>query len=144
MEYPLSVDYEMSVESAVRLGQYDKVDGEITTKNFPTERTGETDVMVELIHFNVVSSNDVLEKLDEMFYRPAELRELLAFGRKYPDVQREFPIVALGSVLRRWLRRSLVSCLLGSSSSRILCLDWYGVMNWGKLSRFAAVRKSGK
>ncbi|MDI6603226.1 MAG: hypothetical protein QME57_03890, partial [Patescibacteria group bacterium] len=36
--------------------------------------------------------------LDQMEYRPVELHELLAFGEQYPDIQRKFLIVALGSV----------------------------------------------
>lgn len=31
-----------------------------------------------------------------MGYRLAELHELLAFGKRYPGVQRKFPIIAFG------------------------------------------------
>lgn len=134
----LYVEYEMSVKDAVKLGRYDKTDSNITAENFPTNRTG-ADIVMKLVHFNtVVSSKDVLSELYKMGYRPAELHELLTFGQMYPDVQRGFPVVALGSVLRRWFRRRLVPCLFGDDSWRVLTLDWFSG-DWHKRSQFAAV-----
>jgi hypothetical protein len=57
-----------------------------------------------------------------MGYRPAELSELLAFGENYPEVQRKFPVIAFGSIWRRWDARQ-VPYLLGSSSLHYLDLE---------------------
>jgi len=77
-----------------------------------------------------------------MNLRPATLPELLAFGAKYPDKQKEFPIMALGSV---WIdpdgdRR--VHSLGWVEGERELHLGWDkpGYV-WGDYCRFLAVSK---
>ena len=139
--YPLFVNYDLSVEDIVKLGRYDWANSDITAKNFPTTRAGKAEVAVELIHFNCyVSTKNALSKLNRMGYRPAELHELLFFGEKYPNVQREFPIVALGSVWQFRYGNRLVPYLYGNGSERNLCLNWVGG-DWSEIYRFAAVRK---
>src|SRR3989344_3188999 len=139
--YPLVVNYGISVEDAVEAGRYDWTNSDITSRNFPTERNGTAEVAVELIHFNRhVSTDEALRELDRMGYRPAELHELLAFGEKHPEVQREFPVVALGSVWRGRDGRRVVPGLDGGGSERYLRLGWFG-SDWGGLYRCAAVRK---
>ena len=139
--YPVTVNYDLSVEDAVKLGRYDWNNSDISSRNFQTKRKGTAEVAVELIHFNrYISTKDAQKELDQRVYRPAELHELLAFGEKYPNVQREFPIVALGFVWQvRGCRRD-VSGLKGGGSERSLDLDWVG-RGWGEIYRFAAVRK---
>ena len=141
MTNPITVNYGLSVEDAVKLGRYDWANIEITGNNFPTTRRGKIEVVVELIHFNhVISTKDALNELDKMGYRPAELHELLAFGEKHPDVQCEFPIMALGSV---WQDRNGFRCvpyLVEDGSGRGLDLDWLG-NDWFVIYRFAVVRK---
>jgi hypothetical protein len=139
--YPLSVDYGRSVENGVKAGCYDVVNSDITSRNFTTNRKGTAEVAVELVHFNrYVSTNEALRELNRMGYRPAELHELLAFGEKYPEVQREFPVVALGSV---WHGRDgcrYVPYLDWFGSERYLDLFWIE-FDWYEVCRFAAVRK---
>ncbi|MBI2021220.1 hypothetical protein HYS99_01765 [Candidatus Giovannonibacteria bacterium] len=139
--YPLSVDYGRGVECAVKSGRYDWANSDVTSRNFPTERKGTVEVAVELIHFNRhISTGEVHRELDRMGYRPAELHELLAFGEKYPEVQREFLIVALGSV---WQDRGgdlRVPRLSRDGSERTLYLGWVED-GWDEIYRFAAIRK---
>jgi len=140
--YPLSVDYGRSVEDGVKTGRYNWADSDITSHNFPTKRKGAAEVaVVELTYFNrVISTDEALRELDRMGCRPAELHVLLAFGEKYPEVQHEFPVVALGSV---WQSRSgdrLVPYLRRHGSRRHLYLYWVGY-DWDEIYRFAAVRK---
>ena len=139
--YSLTVNYGLSVEDAVKLGRYDWANSDINSSNFQTKRSGTAEVVVELIHFNrYISTKDALSELDRMGYRTAELHELLAFGEKYPNVQREFPVVALGSV---WQDRSGVRDIpyLGRyGSERGLYLDWVG-HGWDEVYWYAAVRK---
>jgi hypothetical protein len=137
--YPLRVDYGRSVEEGVKAGRYDLVNPHITSHNFPTKRKGVVEIRVELVHFDIyISTDEVLHEFNWMGYRPADLRELLAFGENYPEVQRKFPVVALGSVWRRWDGHR-VPYLLGCGSLRYLGLgtDY----SWFRLYRFAAVRK---
>ncbi|MBI2175392.1 MAG: hypothetical protein HYU35_01525 [Parcubacteria group bacterium] len=141
--YNISVDYGRSVEDAVKAGRYDLANPDITSLHFPTKRKGTTaEVGVELIHFSrVISNNEVLCELDRMGYRPAEFHELLAFGEKYTEVQREFLIVALGSVWQSRSGHRFVLCLSRVGSWR--CLGMVCIENdFDGLCQFAAVRKA--
>ncbi|EKE20395.1 MAG: hypothetical protein ACD_8C00006G0007 [uncultured bacterium] len=139
--YAVSVDYNMSVEEAVKLGSYDWSNSDVTTKNFPTKLSGKTDVEIKLFHFdrNISSENAIME-MDKTGYRPAETHELLALGAKYPDLQREFSIIALGSVWRHLDGSRYVAYLRRRDSRRKLHLRNFGI-DWLGRCRFAAVRK---
>jgi hypothetical protein len=138
--YPMTVDYRQSLQAMIQAGRYDWVNSDITEKHFPIT-PGPKDVSIELVHFDrVMSSDDVLSELDRRGLRPATLPELLAFGAKYPEKQREFPIVALASVWRSWVGSRHVPCLWSDADGRYLGLGWL-VCRWGAHYRFAAVRK---
>ena len=137
VSYPITVYYGMNVEDRVEAGHYDWVNFNITSELFPTERNGIAEIEIKLIHFNrIISTDEALCELDRMGYRPAELHELLAFGEKYQEIQREFPILSLGSVLRN----RCVPGLSGGNSRRYLNLFVEG-HNCDKNCRFVAVRK---
>jgi hypothetical protein len=139
--FALTANYDRSVEDAVKAGKYDWSNDNITTNNFPSKRTGTADTEIILVKFERdMESGDVVKQLDKQGLRTAELPELLAFGEKYPDVQRDFPVVALGSVLLIPVGDRPVPCLDWHSGRRNLCLFWWGVW-WGSFYRFAAVRK---
>ena len=98
-----------------------------------------------------MSADQIRTKLDKMDLRPANLQEGLSFGERYPDVQREFPIVFLGSAWRRsngyygnsYYGYARLDGCGGYDSMRVLCLDWAGDGwgDWGGNCRFAAVSK---
>ena len=74
----------------------------------------------------------------EAGYQPAKIQHLMAYGTKFPEEQRKFPIVALGSValVGRYRR---VAYLHRNGAQRALSLrrrdgDWEGFY------RFLAVR----
>ncbi len=59
------------------------------------------EIEFELVHLNKdVSTDKALAELDKQGLCPALYEELLAFAAKYPELQKQFPIVALGSVCR--------------------------------------------
>lgn len=54
---------------------------------------------IYLIHFNYsIEFNEAIEEMNKIGMRPASIMELLALGAEYPNLQRNFEIVALGSV----------------------------------------------
>lgn len=137
------VDYSMTFEQMIAAGRYDLKNSEITEKHFliPPSKRGKKEVAIELIHFNRdMESYDVLRELDLMGLRPAELPELLAFGAAYPEKQREFPIVALGSVLQGLGGCRYVAYLFRRVGERRLDLQRRSD-GWSSSCRFAAVRK---
>ena len=140
--YRLVVDYAQSLAQMIAAGRYDYANSDITSGNFPTTANdGKQEVVVELAHFGRdMESDAVLKKFEARGLRAATLPELLAFGATYPEKQREFPIVALGSVWQGRGGGRDVPCLDGGGSGRELDLDWDG-HRWFGSCRFAAVRK---
>jgi hypothetical protein len=96
--YPLQVDYGKSIEDSVRAGRYDWVNRDVTSANFPSDEAGHGMISVVLVPFSPQASLEyVLHLQAEAGQRPATLKELLAFGETYPEVQKKLPIIALGS-----------------------------------------------
>jgi len=139
--FPVAVNYDLSVEEAILAGDYQAVHTEITSKNFPSTRKGQAELEIVLVRFDHrMASEDVARELDEEGLRAAELPEFLAFGAKYPDVQRKFSVVGLGSVWRDRKGYRNVPCLYTASEGRYLDLHWWDD-GWYSYSRFAAIRK---
>ena len=135
------VDYSRSLAEMISAGKYDWVNSDITADHFPIKGSGKAELNPEIIHYGkYMSSDDIVRDLDQRGLRPATLAELLAYGEKYPDEQRKYPIVALGSV---WLHRNgarSVASLFSSESERPLYLyAWDGV--WFAHFRFLSFRK---
>lgn len=98
------------------------------------------EVAFEYVHMDRDASTDeVLAEMDRKGLRPALYEELLGFAEKYPDEQRKFPIVALGSEAHVDGRRH-VACLWYVGDGRNLRLGWVG-HGWNGRYRFLAVRK---
>mgnify|MGYP001566810542 CR=1 FL=1 len=134
------VNYDLRADAAIGEGKYDYANDNITEKNFPTTRKGTAKLDIVLVHLNRdISSEDAIKELDKLGLRPAELHELLAFGAKYPDEQRKYPIVALGSVWRYLFGRNVPYLWLDDGGRR-LGLLWFGP-GWRAYYRFAGVRK---
>jgi hypothetical protein len=140
MTYPLTVNYQKTIEQLVEAGKYDYANSDVTSKNFPESAKYESKLEAVLFHPNEdLESEEILKRMEKGGLRPATVRELLTFGAKYPDVQREFPVIALGSVvLLNGNRR--VACLDGHDSGRYLDLSWFDG-RWRRRCRFLAFRK---
>lgn len=139
--YVVTVNYALSLEEMITAGRYDWKNDNITGKHFSVKGEGMADVEIQLVHFDcVMDSNEVIRELDKMGLRPATLPELLAFGAKFPEIQRQFPVVALGSVWRRLFGDRFVPFLYGYGDGRDLNLHVFED-GWRGYCRFAAVRK---
>lgn len=139
--FPVKIDYDLSLEEMIEAGKYDWVNSDIIVENFPIKGSGLVELEIELVHFGrYINSEAALKELDQMDLRPATLPELLAFGAAYPEIQREFPIVALGSVWQRPGGGRGVPCLWCDSDGRNLGLRWLDG-GWHGRYRFASIRK---
>ncbi len=139
--FMVTVDYAKSLPEMIKAGNYGYANEDITPKNFPITGEGKVDLEIVLVHFGKdIESDDVLAELDKLGLRAATLPELLALGETHPKVQREFPIIALGSV---WANRDGdrdVPCLGDWGDRRELVLCYFG-LGWDDDCRFAAVAK---
>jgi len=142
--FHLVVDYTLSLSDLIALGGFDRVNPNITAEHFSAKGKGKQKVKVELWHPNKYFSNgdEVIAELKtaKPGYRFATLWELITLAINQPDLQRQFPIAALGSI---WLQAAgdrLFAFLDGSDSECDLYLGRLGfdfLVHW----RFAVVRE---
>ncbi|HET6450081.1 MAG TPA: hypothetical protein VFI08_02180 [Spirochaetia bacterium] len=97
-QFPITVDYGQALGDLIRSGNYQWVYSEVNPGNFPPSGTGSRAETAWLVRLNPVVPIDSLVAGQKALGRhPADLRELLTFGRMYPDVQRSASIVGFGS-----------------------------------------------
>ncbi|QQR60354.1 hypothetical protein IPH19_02970 [Candidatus Uhrbacteria bacterium] len=104
--------------------------------------TESREIEFEFVHLDKEMHTDaILAELDRLGFRPALYEELLGFTKQYPDEQRKFPIVALGSVC--WQGGGLGSpCANGGDAGRYLGMYWIEYpFRWVRGYIFLAVRK---
>ncbi len=137
--FRLMVDYGQSLEQMIDAGRYDYANNDITTKRFPIKWEGKVEFEGRYFHFNrTTSSKNAIAAMKEAGWEPANIEHLLVLGEKYPDEQRKFPIIGLGSVAEVFGLRD-VPVLYGDGSERNLSLSWFGGA-WDGSCRFLAVR----
>ncbi|MBW3537948.1 hypothetical protein KY386_00470 [Candidatus Parcubacteria bacterium] len=136
---PLVIDFDRSIAEMVAAGGYDHANDDITYEHFPVSESGTVKACAIFVHLNrvVTDAEVVLAEIDRLGLRPGTMPELLALGAHYPDLQRQFPIVALGSVWTNPHGRRGVGCLWSSSPLRYLDLHWFGD-RWYSHDRFLA------
>jgi len=143
-EIKLAIDYTKTIKQVIADGEYDYKNSNVTSENFPIspEMIGKkVEVSAKLFHFNHdISSNDAISKMDKDGYRPAALMELLTLGFLFPELQRQFPIVALGSVWCDTGDDHRVLYLEVYASKRKLDFTWFDG-GWSARCRFLGVRK---
>jgi len=131
----LVIDYSQNLKQMIIAGHYDWVNGNITESNFPFPKSLKGDellVSAKLFYFDcLISSEDVIAKMDKSSYRPANLTELLALGAEQPYLQKRFPIVALNSNFYDTFNELSVPVLIFDKGLRKLDLrcfnhDWLG------------------
>ena len=128
----------MKLKNLIKPLKLDWVGSDVTDDNFPDN--GERG-KVEILQFNKsLSTEEVLEKMKKMGYRPATLHEMLSWAKEW---NRKDAIVALGSIWQTPNGFRRVGCLYNHDSQRELglcCLDRV----WDDHYPFAVVRKSLK
>ncbi|MEX1112291.1 MAG: hypothetical protein WEC84_02405 [Candidatus Andersenbacteria bacterium] len=124
-------------------GKYDWINDDITEKRFPLSLPGGPRQLA-VVHFGrlVNSSQEVEQWAANNGYEVALIDDLLAVGShpEYKELQRQFPVIALGSSAVIGGRR-FVPYLYGNDSERDLYLYWYDY-DWFVSCRFLLFRKS--
>lgn len=129
----------LTFKEFIAAGKYDWVNETIKEVNFPMAEGFAFGLEPKLYHFNrLISSEEAIKEMEKDGFRPATIWDLLDYGAKNPELQRQFPIVALGSVARMGDGRD-VAYLGGGDAERILSRVWFGG-DWRGFSRFLAVR----
>lgn len=145
VQYPqVMVDYGQTFEQMVAAGRYDWRSGDITAERFPIKGDGVVTFETRLFHFNRrVSSEEAVRHIASVDptnpWQAAHIEHELAYGAIYPEEQRQFLIMALGSSC--WMGGSrFVSCLGRLDAKRGLGLRSWD-FDWNADDRFLAVRQ---
>lgn len=130
----------LTFSDRIALGKYDWKNSDIADSLFPHSPTTIGEWEYDLYHPNCsISSEDAKSSAEVDGWHDAEAEHLLAFGAAFPDVQRKFPVIALGSVCEVDGFR-YVPALWNDYGKRYLGLNrWVG--KWGSDYRFLRVRK---
>jgi hypothetical protein len=139
--FPIDVDHRLSLEDFVQRGAFDIVDPDIDTIRFDREPINKVvHQQVRLIDMNGgATTYEVLERLDELRVRPVSFVELLAFGEKYPEKQREVLVVSLDFMWFQGGGDMYVPYLWRKDGKRTLSLIW--AEHWCERARFAVIAK---
>lgn len=142
--FTLTLDYSQSKKQMILAGKYNHVN-DFLRDNDPVEGaidgSGAVEVTLELVHLNrVISTKDAISEIKKRGFLLAKIEHLLALGAKHPEFQKEFPIVALGSVWQDQDGDRDVPCLWRGFGERDLRLVWIGD-GWYKYHRFLVLRK---
>ena len=142
LNFEIEVDGTKTLEQMIADGKYDDKNSDINKKNFPIKDATKRTVTIELFHFDRnISSEDAVKEMKKEGFRPATVEELLALGADQPKLQREFPIIALGSVWRVFYGFRCVPSLNLDGDDRELNLPYWS-HGWFGSCRFAAVRNN--
>ena len=140
VELKAVVNRDLSLAEMISAGKYDWVNDDITAERFPIKGGMVAETSFELVHLDRnIESDEAVEELAMHGLRPADLAELIAFGAAFPEEQRQYPIVGLGSVAGLGSDRCVVY-LDGNDSELNLFLSRWDVI-WDAGYRFLAVRK---
>lgn len=128
-EIKLIVDYTKTIDQMIADGNYDWKDKNITAKNFPVsqEMIGKkVEVSAKLFYFNCdLFSEKAIPEIGKAGYRPATLMELLVLGSSFPWLQRQFPIIAPGSIWHDACFDRYMPYLGVDDCGRRLSLRWF-------------------
>ncbi|MCC6639241.1 hypothetical protein IT409_01635 [Candidatus Falkowbacteria bacterium] len=94
----LTINYSLTLEEMIALGRYDWCNHEITSKRFPIVGDGIQEINFHLINFGrSITTEEARRELARQDLMPAKIEHLLAFAAKFPDEQKQFPIISLNS-----------------------------------------------
>lgn len=134
------VDYGMTFKKMISTGNYEHVDENIIEGNFPIQAEGIKKVVVELVNFErVVRTDEVLEALRQVGYRPIKIEELLALSAVYGKSLKKVLVVCLGSIWTNFFGDRYAVVLDWGNAEHCLRLVWCGDI-WSEDYNFAVVK----
>ncbi len=92
------VDANQGFNQLKKLGVYDFIDPNLNEKNFSIANKTNRNVKAGILNFGkTVTYAESVSVLEKLFLSSMVTEEILTLGIKYPDLQRQHSIVALGS-----------------------------------------------
>jgi hypothetical protein len=139
--FNMTLDYCLTLEQMITAGNYGYANQSITAQEFPLTGKGKVEAEVILVHFNrVVMSDEAVKEMLDMGLNPGKIEHLLALGAEHPNLQKQFPIIYLGSSSHKPNGERTVPCLGYWDNERVLSLDWCD-RGWIDRCRFIGIRQ---
>jgi hypothetical protein len=141
--FTVTIDYSRTLDEMIAAGRYDWKSSDITATHFPIDGSGTVEAKVSLVRIGRYATTREVEKhLDGLGLKSARIEHLLAFGKRYPDKQRECQIVALGSAWEYHPGYCVGPFLVGDAESRHLNVNWIAPgLGWDECCHFLAFPK---
>ncbi len=138
-EVSLEINYDINLEKLVDDGKYDFIHQNVfALKN--NNKKGKKKQEILTVCFNrSTSSRVVVEEFKKMKVLPADLEDLVFYTSHYPEVQINYPVIALGSNFDYKKNRFVSQAGFDESCGRFLSMTWSG-HRWNKEKRFLAVK----
>ena len=132
----------ITLADRIAAGCYNRhINPSITERNFPHDPITVGEWKWKVFCFGrYVSSEAAEEVIMAHRWQPGNLEHLLAFGEKYPEVQRKYPVAALGSSSLFAGSRHVPGLYGNGSRWRLGLARWGGA--WDGSCRFLAVREA--
>jgi len=137
--FVLTVDYGRPLEDSIKAGGYDTVEDGINDYIFPRtdDEWGKVERTFKFYDYDSeLTDEEIIRDINQNGYNPATVREFLRFGEANPEIQKHFPIIALGSISRKGGKVATYS----DSNKRRLVIDSSNPRNSNQC-RFLAVKK---
>lgn len=118
--FEIDVPYkaEGTIAELVEAGRYDWVNEDVSDDHFPNVLDTISRVGLKLFNFDRrISTEEVVLAMKKEGFVAANAAELLSLGNQYKNLQKQFPLVALG---QRWD--------FSPKNSFVLCLAWHGLL----------------
>lgn len=143
--YEVEIDYRMSLKEMVAAGNYSCVSKAINDEIFKIPYPFDIQENVRLALFEIEGdplTKMALSRMSRQGLHVLDIECLLAFGAKFPDLQRQFPIFALSKAA--WGKDPFLCPFLSRNHNGERKLDLTIVWSydrWFSPTRFLAIRK---
>jgi len=132
------------VEEMIAEGDFCWCTPEINFGQFPPS-SGESVISIDLITIDPypegnMSTDMVMELVDKLGYRFADMREFLEFAACYPETAGKAPVVSIIPMDSSVCKGLKFAPYLTTALQKMIQLIWVGY-RWNKYWRFAVVRK---
>lgn len=136
----ITVVSNLTLEQRIALGKYGWRNSDINEKRSPHDVATIGEWEYDLYHPNRdISSEDAVVGAEVDGWIVAKAEHLLSFGESFPEEQRKYPIIALGSVCGVGDGRHVLGLWVDGSGRRLVLRCWSD--DWDSRVRFLRVRK---
>lgn len=140
VELITEIDFGQTLEHMIAAGKYDWQSEYVTANKLPVGGRGKKTFRNKLFYFgHDISSGGAVAVIEKQKFVPATHVHGLAFGATFPDEQRKYPIIFLGSSAQVNGDRNVVGLSRNDNGRNLSLYGWDG--DWHDHYRFLGVQE---